>query len=246
MSLGMGVGMSLPITGSITRASVLFILHLMAACLQAVLLLFTFAIDSSNSCMVPLCLHIWCLFPPKRAHQWIVSQCSLVPIPHISFKQLSYGFLHFCLVSSPLPPRLVRSLPPPAMTSPGLGGAGHYGQQEGPQSGLDGWIEQQQRQFRDFDSSFGVSSGFADFDTFPRISSIFAPSPRQALAPPLPTSSLVPASVNRSMALQSGESDMSPKAKVSYDQDKFQVEFNVQDYTPEVSDAPILFLDNLL
>jgi len=26
---------------------------------------------------------------------------------------------------------------------------------------------------------------------------------------------------------------MSPKAKVSYDQDKFQVEFNVQDYTPE-------------
>jgi len=101
------------------------------------------------------------------------------------------------------------------------------------ESGLDGWIEQQQRQFRDFDSSFGVSSGFADFDTFPRISSIFAPSPRQALAPPLPTSSLVPASVNRSMALQSGESDMSPKAKVSYDQDKFQVEFNVQDYTPE-------------
>ena len=154
------------------------------------------------------------------------------------------------LCLAPSPPRLVRSLPPPAMTSPGLGGAGHYGQQEGPQSGLDGWIEQQQRQFRDFDSSFGVSSGFADFDTFPRISSIFAPSPRQALAPPLPSSSLlVPAavSVNRSnMALQSGESDMSPKAKVSYDQDKFQVEFNVQDYTPEVSDALILFLDNLL
>merc|ERR1711971_294102 len=112
--------------------------------------------------------------------------------------------------------------------------------------GLDGWIEQQQRQFRDFDDSFGVSSsGFADFDTFPRISSFFAPpSQRQQalLAPPHPSSSsLVPAaataatSVNRSnnMALHSGESDMSPKAKVSYDQDKFQVEFNVQDYTPE-------------
>ena len=127
------------------------------------------------------------------------------------------------------------------MTSPlGAGGAGQSSSQ-GPQSGLDGWIEQQQRQFRDFDSSFGVSSGFADFDTFPRISSFFAPSPRQQalLAPPHPSSSLVPAaatSVNRSnMALQSGESDMSPKAKVSYDQDKFQVEFNVQDYTPEVS-----------
>ena len=44
------------------------------------------------------------------------------------------------------------------------------------------------------------------------------------------------------MALQSGESDMSPKAKVSYDQDKFQVEFNVQDYTPEVSPTPELVL----
>merc|ERR1712004_154413 len=108
------------------------------------------------------------------------------------------------------------------------------------QSGLDGWIEQQQRQFRDFDSSFGISPGFADFDTFSRLPSIFAPSPRQSLAPPPhgppSSSSLVPCgSVNRSttMALQSGEADMSPRAKVSYDQDKFQVEFNVQDYTPE-------------
>merc|ERR1719234_2466454 len=102
------------------------------------------------------------------------------------------------------------------MTSP-LGGGAR--QRQEPQSGLDGWIEQQQRQFRDFDSSFGVSSsGFADFDTFPRISSFFAPpSPQRQqalLAPPHPSSSLVPAaatsatSVNRScnMALQSGES----------------------------------------
>ena len=44
------------------------------------------------------------------------------------------------------------------------------------------------------------------------------------------------------MALQSGESDMSPKAKVSYDQDKFQVEFNVQDYTPEVGPPSYLNL----
>ena len=28
---------------------------------------------------------------------------------------------------------------------------------------------------------------------------------------------------------------MSPKAKVSYDQNKFEVEFNVADYLPEVS-----------
>ena len=32
-----------------------------------------------------------------------------------------------------------------------------------------------------------------------------------------------------------GDSDMSPKAKVSYDQHKFEVEFNVSDYLPEVS-----------
>ena len=155
-----------------------------------------------------------------------------------------------CLVSSLPPPQAAATTYGPSsasrMTSP-AGGASHYstGTHQGPQSGLDGWIEQQQRQFRDFDSSFGISPGFADFDTFSRLPSIFAPSPRQALAPPPhghpSSSSLVPCgsggSVNRSttMALQSGEADMSPKAKVSYDQDKFQVEFNVQDYTPEVS-----------
>ena len=32
----------------------------------------------------------------------------------------------------------------------------------------------------------------------------------------------------------SGSSDISPRAKVSYDQEKFMVEFSVQDYTPEV------------
>ena len=32
-----------------------------------------------------------------------------------------------------------------------------------------------------------------------------------------------------------GDSDMSPKARVTYDQHKFQVEFNVSEYLPEVS-----------
>ena len=32
-----------------------------------------------------------------------------------------------------------------------------------------------------------------------------------------------------------GDSDMSPKARVTYDQNKFQVEFNVSEYLPEVS-----------
>ena len=31
-----------------------------------------------------------------------------------------------------------------------------------------------------------------------------------------------------------GDSDMSPKARVTYDQNKFQVEFNVSEYLPEV------------
>ena len=31
-----------------------------------------------------------------------------------------------------------------------------------------------------------------------------------------------------------GDSDMSPKARVTYDQHKFQVEFNVSEYLPEV------------
>ena len=32
----------------------------------------------------------------------------------------------------------------------------------------------------------------------------------------------------------SSSSDISPRAKVSYDQEKFMVEFSVRDYTPEV------------
>ena len=34
-----------------------------------------------------------------------------------------------------------------------------------------------------------------------------------------------------------GDSDMSPKARVTYDQHKFQVEFNVSEYLPEVREA---------
>ena len=34
-----------------------------------------------------------------------------------------------------------------------------------------------------------------------------------------------------------GDSDMSPKAKVTYDQHKFEVEFNVSEYLPEVRES---------
>jgi len=39
--------------------------------------------------------------------------------------------------------------------------------------------------------------------------------------------------VTSDSVLSMGDSDMSPKAKVSYDQHKFEVEFNVSDYLPE-------------
>jgi len=102
---------------------------------------------------------------------------------------------------------------------------------------LDCWIEHQQRQFRDFDSSFG--GGFSDFGTFPRLTpSLLAPN--RNLGSPSSSLSLIPHSSSNPSFQQPqnpsstmGESDMSPKAKVSYDQDKFQVEFNVQDYSPE-------------
>jgi len=100
------------------------------------------------------------------------------------------------------------------------------------QCDLGEWMLNQQRQFQEFDRSFQSTPGFGD--SFG--SSFFSPFSRPSLAlqpqQPItqsPTHTL-PAVPDRAMAQSS---DMSPKAKVSYDQDKFQVEFNVQDYTPE-------------
>ena len=101
------------------------------------------------------------------------------------------------------------------------------------QCDLGEWMLNQQRQFQEFDRSFQTTPGFGD--SFG--SSFFSPFSRPSLAlqpqQPItqsPTHTL-PAVPDKAMAQSS---DMSPKAKVSYDQDKFQVEFNVQDYTPEV------------
>lgn len=101
-----------------------------------------------------------------------------------------------------------------------------------PQADLGEWMLNQQRQFQEFDRSFQTTPGFGD--SFG--SSFFSPFSRPSLAiqpqQPIthsPTHTL-PSVPDKAMAQSS---DMSPKAKVSYDQDKFQVEFNVQDYTPE-------------
>lgn len=95
----------------------------------------------------------------------------------------------------------------------------------------------QQRQFQEFDRSFdrnfhssaGFGNTFGDFfSPFSRPNLALQQSSQQPLSqPPAHTYPAVP---DRAMAQSS---DMSPKAKVSYDADKFQVEFNVQDYTPE-------------
>lgn len=101
------------------------------------------------------------------------------------------------------------------------------------------WIQERQRDFADFDRSIGFSGRpVTDFDT----SDLFSPiPPRFAIAsdtrpisPPSPYSPRPEqtAIVNHSNMSQDS-TELSPKAKVSYDQDKFQVEFNVQDYKPE-------------
>merc|ERR1719277_2815559 len=94
----------------------------------------------------------------------------------------------------------------------------------------------QQRQFQEFDRSFdrtfhttpGFGNTFGDFfSPFSRPNLALQSSQQQLPPPPAPA---YPTPPTRAMAQSS---DMSPKAKVSYDADKFQVEFNVQDYTPE-------------
>jgi hypothetical protein len=119
-------------------------------------------------------------------------------------------------------------------------GSGGPGGPSGPQSSLGGWIDRQQQQFRDFDSSFGAGfgvngfggDGLGDrgFGDFPLVSPGLL-GPRALPAPAALATRPAAASPGHEM----GDDEMSPKAKVSYDQDKFQVEFNVKDYTPEVS-----------
>merc|ERR1711892_1605707 len=121
-----------------------------------------------------------------------------------------------------------------------MGSLGREGRLAGrPQCDLGEWMLNQQRQFQEFDRSFQTSSGFGNsfgdfFSPFSR--------PNLALQPhqqpqPLPQQAISQSPAHTSPAVPeraiSQSNDMSPKAKVSYDQDKFQVEFNVRDYTPE-------------
>merc|ERR1712179_746968 len=120
-----------------------------------------------------------------------------------------------------------------------MGSLGRDTPQSGrPQCDLGEWMINQQRQFQEFDRSFDRSfhttpvfgNTFGDFfSPFSRPNQALQSS-QQPLPPPPPPAHAYPTEPGRAM---SQSSDMSPKAKVSYDADKFQVEFNVEDYTPE-------------
>lgn len=103
------------------------------------------------------------------------------------------------------------------------------------QAGLDDWIRERRQDFLDFDRSIGfshVDDGLTDL--FSPIPPKFAIAGDQRTVSP-PLNSRYPVSEpQRSVDKMSQDGqELSPKAKVSYDQDKFEVEFNVKDYTPE-------------
>merc|ERR1711892_1326011 len=121
-----------------------------------------------------------------------------------------------------------------------MGSLGREGRLAGrPQCDLGEWMLNQQRQFQEFDRSFQTSSGFGNsfgdfFSPFSRPNLALQPH-QQSQPQPQQAISQSPAHISPAVSERaiSQSNDMSPKAKVSYDQDKFQVEFNVQDYTPE-------------
>merc|ERR1712106_191929 len=125
-----------------------------------------------------------------------------------------------------------------------MGSLGRDGRLAGrPQCDLREWMLNQQRQFQEFDRSFQTSSGFGNsfgdfFSPFSRPNLALQPHQQSQPQPQLQPQQAIsqsPAHISPAVPERaiSQSNDMSPKAKVSYDQDKFQVEFNVQDYTPE-------------
>lgn len=124
------------------------------------------------------------------------------------------------------------------MTSTSVGRDPFLPATNNPRHEFSTWIQERQRDFADFDRSIGfsgrpVSDFDEDFGFFNPIPPRFAiASDPRPISPPYagvqPQSSIV-----NHGAMSQDSTELSPKAKVSYDQDKFQVEFNVQDYKPE-------------
>ena len=130
----------------------------------------------------------------------------------------------------------------------------NFGRVPQPKVDLGEWMMNQQRQFQEFERSFGMPSAFGSSFGDPFGDSFFS-SPFQRRDPfSLQQHSHFPSSFSSSLQSQSQQpqrltfskrnndyfdqarnEDYSPRSKVSSG-DKFEIEVNVEDYKPEVID----------
>ena len=135
-----------------------------------------------------------------------------------------------------------------------VGNEGRRHQTGSQQVNLGEWMANQQRQFQEFDRSFGMPSAFGGFSTFsdPFSDPFFSHSPFHHRRDPLsiqnqnfPLGHSQPLTLMQSrdrgsyQKTRSPESDtpeahFSPRSKVSFN-DKFEIELCVEDFKPEVN-----------
>ena len=135
-----------------------------------------------------------------------------------------------------------------------VGNEGRRHQTGSQQVNLGEWMANQQRQFQEFDRSFGMPSAFGGFSAFsdPFSDPFFSHSPFHNRRAPLsiqnqnfPLGHSQPLTLTQSrdrgsyQKTRSPESDtsgahFSPRSKVSFN-DKFEIELCVEDFKPEVN-----------
>ncbi len=139
--------------------------------------------------------------------------------------------------------------PPPPPTAAGAAAAAAVGDFGAKRHGYEGslfhtnllrldddpvsaWIEQRQRSFRDFEQSLRDPFTTVSRRPHPGVDNLFLP---LAASRPKNAWKSQPqyAMLSSSRGLEPPSGDMSPKARVVYDDAKFQVEFDVPDYRPE-------------
>ena len=135
-----------------------------------------------------------------------------------------------------------------------FGNDGRARQPGSNQVNLGEWMANQQRQFQEFDRSFGMPSAFGAFSSFsdPFSDPFFSISPFHRRDLPSLQQQSVPPSNSQPLSLvraadrglhqktrpliSSGIPDahFSPRSKVSFN-DKFEIELSVEDFKPEVN-----------
>ena len=135
-----------------------------------------------------------------------------------------------------------------------FGNDGRRRQPGSQQVNLGEWMANQQRQFQEFDRSFGMPSAFGGFSTFsdPFSDPFFSHSPFHRRDPLSIQDQNFPLSINsqpstlmqsrdrgldpktRSLESEIPEAHFSPRSKVSFN-DKFEIELCVEDFKPEVN-----------